>query len=61
MYGEGGVAACGAEAKVDDAGLLPQSLSTLFTYLSQDWSLDLKHANLAELAGRHGRPKAPSV
>lgn len=35
-----------------DAGSLPQTLSTLFTYLSQAWSLDPEHANLAELAGR---------
>lgn len=44
-----------------DAGSLPQSLSTLFTYLSQAWSLDLEHANLAELAGRQGSHRAPSV
>lgn len=35
-----------------DAGSLPQTLPTLFTYLSQAWSLDPEQANLAELAGR---------
>lgn len=43
------------------AGSLPQTLSTLFTYLSQACSLDPELANLAELAGRQGSHRAPSV